>query len=251
MDQAYWDRIADRFDEEVLKILDRDRNGILRRTITQHASPRKIAADFGCGNGSLLPLLSPAFRNVIAVDHSAKLLSEARHRTQGVDNIRYVQADLSSSADIGRKVDVLFCVNVLLHPDPALRESILENAVAAMKRRGALIVIVPAFESLLHTYRTIIDINVALGLNRAEAVSEVQSVYDEEVVSPVDGIVKLGTEPTKMHTREEIQTALLDHGLKPTHCERVEYDWDEMIDDAPEGLSEPFPWDWLFVARKP
>lgn len=250
MDQAYWDRIADRFDDEVLKIRDRDLNGTLEGVIKGLASPSKTVSDFGCGNGSLLPSLSKFFGEVVAIDHSAKLLEHARSCMSATQNIRYVQADLSQPYRTPRKTDVLICVNVLLHPDHDIREKILENATSSIKQHGAIVLVVPAFESLLHTYATIVECNLAMGISRDQALREVQSVYDEEVVSTVDGIVTLGTEPTKMHTLEATRSMLADQGLRRIDTHRIEYDWEEMIDDAPTGLGEPYPWDWLFVARK-
>lgn len=251
MDRAYWDGLADRFDDEVLKILDRDRDGRLAAVLDRLASPRKTVADLGCGNGSLLPLLAPRFRDVHAVDLSGRLLAAAQSRFAALNNVRYVEADLAAPLRLDRRVDVVVCVNVLIHPDPAVRSGILDNAVTALKRRGCLVLVVPAYESLLHTYRTIVEVNVDLGVDRSQAVSEVEAVYAEEVVSAVDGIVRFGTEPTKLHTAEEVHAILSDHGLVRAHAERIEFDWSEMIDDAPAGLGAPYPWDWLFTARKP
>jgi SAM-dependent methyltransferase len=251
LDKAYWESVADRFDDEVLKILDRDRTGILLQTIIHLGAPSKTVADFGCGNGSLLPALSQSFKHVVAFDHSAALLADAKSRNKPSNNIDYCQADLSQSYSVDRKVDVCFCVNVLLHPDTDLRASILENAIASLKRRGTFVLVVPAFESLLHTYHTIVETNVVNGVDRSEATAEVQAVYAEEVISSIEGIVSLGSEPTKMHTQEEARSILLDQDLTRIESHRVEYDWAEMIDDAPEGLGEPYPWDWLLTARKP
>ncbi len=251
MDKDYWDSVADLFDEEVLKILDRDRSGVLKASIAEVASLRKSVADFGCGNGSLLPVLAPLFHHVHAIDHSSNLLADARRRNTAADNIRYEQADLSLPFRIARKVDALLCINVLIQPDAEVRECIFENVVASLKHRGTLILVVPAYESLLHTYQTIVEINIALGIRRKQAVSEIEAVFREEVLSPIRGTVMLGTEPTKLHTREEITTLLSDHGMKSMVTRRIEYDWSEMIDNAPAGLGEPYPWDWLVIARKP
>jgi len=250
LDKAYWDSVANRFDQEVLKILDRDREGILAAVISKSSSPKKSVADFGCGNGSLLPLLSKQFREVQAIDYSPKLLADAERRNPTARNIRYHQADLSSAFNIDRKVDVLLCVNVLIDPDGEIRNRILQNAVDSLKKRGLLILVVPAYESLLHTYQTIVETNVALGVQRDEAVADVEATFRDEVSSLIDGIVTLGSEPTKMHTQLELETALSDLELAKVSTHRIEYDWSEMIDDAPDGLGGPYPWDWLCVARK-
>lgn len=250
MDKAYWDRVADCFDKEVMKILDRDRSGVLTSAISVASSSRKTVADFGCGNGSLLGLLAERFHDVHAIDHSDKLLGQARQQNTDHKNIQYIQADLASHYVSKPKVDVLVCVNVVIQPDVEVRDRILENAAAAVKARGTVIFVVPAYESLIHTYQTIVETNVAQGVPRDEAVAEVEEVYKSEVLSPIEGIVSLGGEPTKLHTLTEISTSLTDVGLDQIVSHRIEYDWDEMIDDAPEGLGAPYPWDWLLVSRK-
>jgi 2-polyprenyl-3-methyl-5-hydroxy-6-metoxy-1,4-benzoquinol methylase len=251
LDKAYWNSVADRFDDEVLKILDRDRNNTLSSAISKISSRKKTVADFGCGNGSLLPVLSGQFREVQAIDYSPKLLADAESRCKTATNISYQQADLSSPFRIHRKVDILLCVNVIIQPDSAIRDSILQNAFHSLKRRGKMILVVPSYESLFHTYQTIVEANVAMDVSRKTAIAEVESIFREEVISPIDGIVSLGSVPTKMHTQTEIQTALEDLGMKSISIQRIEYDWAEMIDDAPKGLGGPYPWDWLAVARKP
>ena len=250
MDKAYWEGVADRFDDEVLKILDRDRNNILSSFISKTSSPKKSVADFGCGNGSLLPLLSKQFREVQAIDFSSKLLANAESRCKTYTNITYLQADLASPFHIRRKVDVLVCVNVIIQPNNEIRDSILQNAVQSLKRHGTIILVVPAYESLFHTYQTIVETNVAVGIKRKKAATEVEAIFREEVISPIDGIVSLGSAPTKMHTQIEIQTLLSDIGMKGISTHRIEYDWTEMIDNAPESLGGPYPWDWLCVAQK-
>jgi ArsR family transcriptional regulator len=55
--------------------------------------------DVGCGDGPLLPLLSPLYDRVIAVDRSAARLASAAERVvqSGLPNVRLRQAEMDDS----------------------------------------------------------------------------------------------------------------------------------------------------------
>ena len=50
---------------------------------------------------------------------------------------------------------------------------------------------------------------------------------------------------------DEARHLLEDSGLEIVRVDRVEYPWDEMIENAPSELGSPYPWDWLLTARMP
>ncbi len=58
-----------------------------------------LAVDVGCGDGLLLPLLSPLYDRVIAVDRSAARLASAAARvaSSGLSNVRLRQAEMDDS----------------------------------------------------------------------------------------------------------------------------------------------------------
>jgi 2-polyprenyl-3-methyl-5-hydroxy-6-metoxy-1,4-benzoquinol methylase len=60
---------------------------------------RHLAVDVGCGDGLLLPLLSPLYDRVIAVDRSAARLASAAARVarSGLPNVRLRQAEMDDS----------------------------------------------------------------------------------------------------------------------------------------------------------
>lgn len=56
---------------------------------------RKTVIDIGCAIGKWLPVLSPAFKKVIAVDISAKNLEIAQQLYPKYKNVEYLRADMS------------------------------------------------------------------------------------------------------------------------------------------------------------
>lgn len=251
MNLAYWDALADRFDDEVLSIADSEINGKLRSAIRRASRTGSCVGDFGCGTGALLPTLSENFSNVLAIDFSSDLLrlAEERHGTRS--NIQFVRHNLSGTRPFPKFVDVGVCANVLIDPRTHIRERILRNMLPSIREGGLLLLVVPAFESLLHTYRTLVRCNVRIGVRRATAVREATDLYESEVQSVVEGIVTLGTAPTKTYMYDEARHLLEDSGLEIVRVDRVEYPWDEMIENAPSELGSPYPWDWLLTARMP
>ncbi len=115
----YWERIGDRYEKEIFASSLADTSGVIRRRLDELANPRAVAADFGCGVGHYLPLLSKRFRVVHGIDFAEALLDQARERTRALDNVTIHRANLTS----GRaklplaKVRVAVCANVLISED--------------------------------------------------------------------------------------------------------------------------------------
>ena len=41
-----------------------------------------------------------------------------------------------------------------------------------------------------------------------------------------------------------------ESGFRVSALEKIEYAWDADFEDAPKWMQDPYPWDWLIVARK-
>ncbi len=250
VDKESWDSLADSFEADVLEIPDEDLHGILVEEIAKlSAGGHGEAADLGCGAGSLLPALEGAFSRIHAVDFAPGLLEQARLRA-GSPRICFRKHDLSSGRPLPFTVDVTFCVNVLIHPRHEVREKMIRSVFRTTRKRGRCLVVVPSMEAVLHTYQTLIRIESRAGRARARALRAASRLFGKEVLDPVDGIVDIGTVPTKCYTREEITNFLVDAGFEIERVRRVEFPWSEEIDHAPSWLGAPYPWDWLVVARR-
>lgn len=87
---------------------------------------RRLAVDAGCGDGSLLEVLSPLFARVIAVDRSSAQLDLARERAarRGFENVTFVVSEIDGpepkkavEAEVGSLsgADVVFASRILHH----------------------------------------------------------------------------------------------------------------------------------------
>ena len=82
-------------------------------------------ADLGCGTGEMVDRLAHGVAQVIGVDQSAEMLSQARALTRERDNIRLVQGDLCVLPLVRRSCDaalMLLVLSYLPRPEGALAE---------------------------------------------------------------------------------------------------------------------------------
>src|ERR1700722_3847137 len=93
-DEQRWDKVAATFEEEVISVFKADKKGLIKQQVRKYAGKNKVAIDFGCGIGRGLPLLSPLFKKIIAVDVSAKCVDIAK--LLGYKNVEFGTADLAA-----------------------------------------------------------------------------------------------------------------------------------------------------------
>ena len=112
---------------------------------------RGLAVDLGTGDGTMLPLLSPLYDRIIAVDRSPARLARcaARITALGLPNVRLREGDVDDgdlAVEVGQRggADLVLMARVLHHaarPDDAI------VAAARLLKRGGHLIIV---EYLLH-----------------------------------------------------------------------------------------------------
>ena len=78
MDRTYWEKIAPDYNEEIFDVLKNDRKGLIVSAIKKLSSKKKTIIDIGCAIGKWIPLLSPLFKKVYAVDISRENLEIAK-----------------------------------------------------------------------------------------------------------------------------------------------------------------------------
>jgi ubiquinone/menaquinone biosynthesis C-methylase UbiE len=249
VNNQYWNSLAKDFDSKVLEIAQKDFKGVLKKELRLLANKNLIAADLACGRGSLLKLLAPQFKKVYAVDYAKDLLNVAQ-RQFSFENVEYVKHNLCSHKFLPFKVDVTFNINALLSPSDQQRLLMAKNVYKATKLKGRSVFVVPSFESILNTYRMLVRLEKIEGKKSAFVIRRFDKMYEKEVFSSVDGIVDIGGTKTKTYTKEELQTFLKDVGYKIERVKKIEFMWDEEVKNPPRWLKDPYPWDWLVVARK-
>ena len=78
MDRTYWEKIAPAYNEEIFDVLKNDSKKIIVSAVKKVSSKNKTVIDIGCAIGKWLPVLSPAFKKVLAIDISKENLDIAK-----------------------------------------------------------------------------------------------------------------------------------------------------------------------------
>ena len=248
MNQDYWNGLADRFDSNVFDIAANETSGNLREIIETLGVKYRTAGDFGCGTGATTALLSQHFDDVIAVDFAEKLLSQARKRVTA-KNVRFIKRDLCKKTQLF-EVGASFCFNALIHPAAKKREQIARSVFRNTETDGTAVFVVPSLESYLRTCQTMIECRVDQGGKRSKAVRSVAKSAEKEICSLVEGICTIGGTATKHFMQDEIAQLLSGVGFEVISVDRVEFPWSEELEDTPDWLGDPYPWDWMVTASK-
>lgn len=96
-------------------------------------------ADLGCGTGAISQSVSPFVHKVIAVDESSAMLSAAKKRLHGLDNVDIRNGRLESLPLADGEVDVALLFLVLHYAAEPMR--VIAEAVRILKPAGRLLVL--------------------------------------------------------------------------------------------------------------
>ena len=214
MNRGYWNRLADRYEDEIFSVLANDRAALVADRVRRYGRPDRTATDVGCGIGHFLPLLAANFARVLAADFA-------------------------------------LCVNVAIAPDLAVRHRLLDVVARHLRPGGHLVLVVPALESILLTDFRLIQWNLRDGQAPGRAAGAGYRAF-RSVRRPRlhEGVVPIAGVATKHYLRDEIAALLAARGLRPLEFEKIEYPWTSEFTDPPRWMQAPYPWDWLCVARK-
>ncbi len=250
MEQKVWDQAAPQYDEEIFDTFANDRNRVLCRVLEGIIESQHTFCDFGCGVGRTIPFLAQRAKKVVAVDFSAASLEIAKQNNKSQNNVRILQQDLAKSKPTFCHADVGLLMQVLIMPDSRSRKAILNTVHKNLRIGAQLVAVVPSLEVVLLTYQRIGQWYLRDGSSFSESVKQMRSLAQHEIVSLVEGIVKISDTPTKHFLREEISMTLCEAGFEVTQLEKIEYSWEADFDEPPDWMQDPYPWDWLVVARK-
>jgi 2-polyprenyl-3-methyl-5-hydroxy-6-metoxy-1,4-benzoquinol methylase len=244
MERKYWEKIAPEYNEEIFDVLKNDRKALIRSAIEQAASASATVLDLGCAIGKWLPVLSPLFRKVLAVDISAKNLAIAKDTYPELGNVEFIRADMSGKINLP-KADVVVCINAILTESLKKRTAFFRQLSYCLKKGGKLILVVPSLESWLLTrvvqHRWQIDRKLFHDkISSAEGARRYKNIKQ--------GNVEIDQVATKHYLQEELYILLQQEGFKEMDAQKVEYKWDTEFVNPPAWLKKPGPWDWLITA---
>jgi 2-polyprenyl-3-methyl-5-hydroxy-6-metoxy-1,4-benzoquinol methylase len=246
MDRTYWEKIAPDYNEEIFDVLRNDSKRVIVSAIKKLSSKNNTVIDIGCAIGKWLPVLSPIFKKVHAVDISRENLEIAKKLYPEFTNVEYDRIDMSRPKASMPLCDLAICINAILTDSLKKRNVFFKNLKKCVKKNGYLILVIPSLESAMLT--SIIrqrwdpdkDANRVIKKNR-------KGLQLENILQ---GNAEIDDVPTKHYLKEELQLLLKNEGFSTENFQKIEYDWNTEFLKPPKWLSEPKPWDWMVVARK-
>ena len=196
-------------------------------------------ADFGCGIGTYLPLLSRLFDEVHGFEQSPRCVEIARRRMRTRKNVR-VDVAHRAMPSMRNRFDAVLCVNVALHPERSEWHQVLRSMKVMLRPKGRFLLMVPALESAELVKRT----------RRPHIDPPVRGVkHFRPRIRP--GVVRFGGVPTKHYSGAELRSELKALGLTGIRLKKVEYTWRSHGITPPPALRSEKPWDWFVTARRP
>ena len=247
MNRTYWEKIASDYDDEIFDVLQNDKKAIIRSAIKKLSSPDKTVIDIGCAIGKWLPVLSPAFKKVYAVDISAKNLEIAKKNYPQYTNIEYLRIDMSGKKAKVPRCDFAICINAILSTSLKKRNTFFQSISSCVKKNGHIILIIPSLESYLFSGivanqwkidKTLLEKK----LSGKEALGKWNNIKQ--------GNADIDNVPTKHYLKEELILLLSQEGFVVGNFQKIEYDWNTEFIKPPSWLKEPKPWDWMVIAKK-
>jgi 2-polyprenyl-3-methyl-5-hydroxy-6-metoxy-1,4-benzoquinol methylase len=246
MDRTYWEKIAPEYNTEIFDVLQNDKKGIILSAINRFASKEKTVIDIGCAIGKWLPILSPAFKKVYAIDISIENLNRAKKLYPAFTNIEYGRADLSNPKAKFTPCDVGICINAILTDSLKKRNVFFANLKKCVKKNGYLILVLPSLESSLLT--SIIRQRWDPDKNADSFISK--NKKNQQFKNILQGNAEIDNIPTKHYLKEELQLLLGNEGFETESFQKIEYEWNTEFLKPPKWLKEPRPWDWMVIAKR-
>ncbi len=246
-EEKHWNHIAPTYNIEIFDVFQSDTKKILLKYFKRHTNLKHNAIDFGCGNGKAFSYLAPRFKNVLGLDISQKLLSQAK--VLPYNNVSLKQADLTKQLRIP-KADFIFCCNVAILPEVETNVAIIRNIQKALKPGGSALVVIPSLESMIYSAWRLIDWNKKEKVKPEQIDPSEYSGFAGKKIDILQGLVSIDGHTTKHYTQQEIDVVFSRCGLTVSKIERIEYPWTSEFTKPPNWMNAPFPWDWLVECRK-
>ncbi len=248
-DRIVWDKNADTYEEDVFNVYRNDKKGIIRKYVKNHADKEKSVVDFGCGIGNALPLLTPLFGHVTAVDISRKCIDRAK--VSAPENVAFKRMDLALGKVDLSPTDFLICSNVAISGNNKRNYRILSNALSVLSKNGTAIFVLPSFESMSLSSWTLIDWYNKEDLKISDIPRDELVHFDAKHRKEMEeGIVYIQNTPTKHYRFPELFNLFHNSVYQIEAIEKVEYDWTTELTAPPKWMREPYPWDWMVEVKR-
>ncbi|MCC7401711.1 MAG: class I SAM-dependent methyltransferase [Chitinophagaceae bacterium] len=247
MDKNYWEKIAPSYNEEIFDVLRNDKKGLIKSALKKYSSKNKTVIDIGCAVGKWIPVLSPLFKKVFALDLSKKNIEIARSNHASFRNVAYLNSNMSKNKKEIPRCDVALCINAILTGSLKERSLFFKSLPQSLKNDGYLILVVPSLESAMLAKMT----NNQFRVDKTLLTKRTSPGKAFEKLSQLlQGNVEIDNVPTKHYLKEELHYLLKNEGFRLRDVKKIEYGWETEFTNPPRWLKDPYPWDWLVIAQK-
>ena len=251
MEARDWDRLATRYHREVISPFQKGVKNPLPASLKRiRGAPQMRAVEFGCGTGSLLPLLSSRFGHVTAIDFSERMLEFARRRVTR-RNVRLVRRDLRDLGTFRGRFDVAVAVNAILAPDAREVNAIIDGIFRSLRPGGRLLAIFPAMEPVLYQAMLIYEEEVSVVGGRKRALSRTRRRLERSKFNFELGLYEDAGLAQKFYYDFEVRFRLQRAGFRWIRIGKVLYPWNAERIGYDLFPGQPRMWDWFVTARRP
>lgn len=248
-DALHWNSIADNYDREIFNVFQNDKKKKLKKYLAKYANKEHIAIDFGCGVGKALPLLSPLFKGIIAVDVSKNCISIAKSSPH--KNVVFKQADLAGKKIDLPSVDFAFCCNVAMSDNINRNYRIINNVLQSLNIGGVALFVLPSLESASLSVLSLIKWHEKEGTSFSDIPGDDLSLISKPQNKQArEGVLMIDNVPTKHYSAPELYSIFNTENFAMQRLDRVEYDWNTEFDSPPSWMQEPYPWDWVTEVKR-
>jgi len=245
-EEKHWNKIAPTYNDEIFDVFASDKKNILTQYFDKHTNLNHNAIDFGCGNGKAFCYLAPRFKNILGIDISENLLTQAI--LLNYENVELRQADLTKNIKLA-KADFIFCCNVAILSKVEDNIAMIKNISKALKPKGSALVVVPSLESAMYSGWRMIDW-YKKEKTKPEDIDAAELASFKKKTDILQGLIAIDGVTTKHYSQEEIEVIFSRCGLSVSNIEKIEYDWNSEFAKPPKWMQTPYPWDWLIEVRK-
>ena len=247
MDRNYWEKIAANYNNEIFDVFQHDKTGIIRDAIKKYGSSSQTVTDIGCAVGKWIPFLSDHFNKVIATDISAKNIELAKKNCKELINVEYQRLDMSDPDLRTSATGFAICINAILTGSLKKRIVFFNSLPKCVKKNGHLVLVVPSLESALYT--SIVRNRWNIDKPR-HAKRQAQGIIATRLKDIEQGNIDIDGHATKHYLEEELTLLLTREKFKIIEIRKVAYSWQTEFVSPPKWLKDPYPWDWMCIAKK-
>ncbi|MFO0831797.1 MAG: metalloregulator ArsR/SmtB family transcription factor [Phycisphaerales bacterium] len=112
-----------------------------------------VVADLGCGTGSVAEALAPHVERVHAVDASGPMMTAARQRMKGSQNVTFTEASAEETGLRPASVDAAVCALLLHHVDAPLAVLLEARRLLRSTRGGGRVLVIDMVSHDREVYR--------------------------------------------------------------------------------------------------